>query len=191
MTKTHGQSWPKFSPEYGIWAHMIQRCTNPNHPAWKNYGGRGITVCERWRESFAAFFADMGQRPTGLFLDRTDNDGNYEPGNCRWTTRSVNNRNRRDSIYIEYRGERKHLSDWAAEIGVTHLALYKRLRNHPVEVALSKGARLNNTAGHKGVAQDKRSGKWYAQRVVEGMRLYAGQFDTAREAARAYKKLGE
>jgi hypothetical protein len=73
---------------------MMNRCTNPKRKDFKYYGARGISVCERWH-SFDHFLADMGERPIGLELDRIDNDGNYEPGNCRWTTRSEQIRNRR------------------------------------------------------------------------------------------------
>lgn len=75
------------SSAYSRWCGMISRCEDPKHKAFKNYGGRGITVCERWRNDFAAFLADMGEPPEGLTLDRINNDGNYEPGNCRWSTR--------------------------------------------------------------------------------------------------------
>jgi hypothetical protein len=91
----HGYSMESCrTPTYISWCGMIQRCTNPRNPRWMDYGGRGITVCERWR-SFENFLADMGERPSGLTLDRRDNDGNYEPGNCHWATQSEQVRNQR------------------------------------------------------------------------------------------------
>lgn len=82
---SHSRAWHS-------WRGMIERCTSPDHIAYSRYGGRGITVCERWRD-FANFIADMGERPSNRSIDRINNDGNYEPGNCRWATQSEQNRN--------------------------------------------------------------------------------------------------
>jgi len=84
-----------FSPEYRSWTNAKQRTTDPNIPQWKDYGGRGIRMAGEWLHDFAAFFAHIGPRPAGTSIDRIDNDGNYEPGNVRWATRSEQMRNQR------------------------------------------------------------------------------------------------
>jgi hypothetical protein len=92
----HGHTVGRSTAEYRAWNALKTRCTNTNIPGYKYWGGRGITLCERWRDSFEAFLADMGPRPSPKHsLDRIDNDGNYEPGNCRWATASEQNRNQR------------------------------------------------------------------------------------------------
>lgn len=122
----------KRSTEYRIWAEMIQRCTNPNHSRYQDYGGRGIYVCETWRQSFSAFYTDMKARPTGTSLDRIDNDGPYGPTNCRWATQKEQARNRRyiqkSSRLITYGAHTRTLSDWARHIGIKTVTLHARLR---------------------------------------------------------------
>ena len=98
FSTTHGHaSKGAESGAYISWNGMKARCSNANHPRWKDYGGRGIVVCERWLNSFENFLADMGEKPEGLSIDRKDNDGNYESDNCRWATAKQQRANRRDT----------------------------------------------------------------------------------------------
>lgn len=125
--KIHGES---YSPEYRAWQTMRLRCTEPSNAAYPNYGGRGITVCDRWMNSVEAFIEDMGRKPSPKHeIDRfPDNDGNYEPGNCRWATRTENSRNRRSSHSLTVDGETLTLAGWAERTGVSHTTITKRLK---------------------------------------------------------------
>jgi len=122
---THGLSR---TPEYRAWKGLVQRCTNPDHPAYGDYGGRGIAVCERWLDDVEAFIEDMGPRPSPRHeLDRIDNDGPYSPENCRWTTVQRNARNRRSNRRITYRGETRTLAGWCELLGLPSDSVRKRL----------------------------------------------------------------
>lgn len=114
--------------EYVIWAGMKQRCRNSRSMAFPNYGGRGIQMCDRWADSFESFLEDMGNAPAGTSIDRIDNDGNYEPGNCRWATSATQIRNRRNCHYLTARGETHLLSDWATIVGIRKGTIANRLR---------------------------------------------------------------
>ncbi len=132
------------APEYQVWKGMKQRCENPKHKSFNDYGGRGIRVCQRWRDSFAAFLEDMGNRPSPRHnIDRIDNNGDYEPGNCQWVLRRVNNRNRRVNHLLTFNGRTQTMTDWAAELGISLQTLAWRLNTAkwPAGKALSHGRR--------------------------------------------------
>lgn len=115
------------TPEYHAWTHMTNRCYCSTNKAFKNYGARGISVCDRWRGSFENFYADMGPRPKGASIERIDNNGNYEPTNCRWATRSEQNRNTRRNRWLTARGRTQCIADWAKEAGIRHGIIRNRL----------------------------------------------------------------
>lgn len=108
---------------------MIQRCTNPKHPRYRDWGGRGIAVCDRWLNSFDDFLADMGQPPPGTTIDRIDNDSGYEPGNCRWATRKRQSNNRRDNRRFAAFGRTMTAMEWADISGIPYSRLSKRIRD--------------------------------------------------------------
>ena len=123
---------------YSIWAQMVQRCTNSNHHRYKDYGGRGITVCRRWLK-YDNFLADMGERPTGLTLDRKNNDKGYYKRNCRWATRSVQANNMHANRLLTYKGRTLTMTQWTKKLGFKRSTLPNRLSRDgwSVERALS------------------------------------------------------
>lgn len=133
--RTHGMEGTR---EYNTWGQMIQRCQNPKAQQYKNYGGRGIKVCERWRD-FPNFFADMGYKPEGLSLDRINNDGDYEPSNCRWANFKEQMNNRRRTIMIEYQGKKIPISELSELTGIKRKVINSRIKSgYSIEQITSK-----------------------------------------------------
>ena len=115
------------NPTYRVWQGIKMRCLNPNDTGYHNYGGRGIKVCERWLD-FDTFLHDMGARPNGFEIGRIDNNGDYEPGNCRWETRREQMSNTRRSHMLTWKGKTMTLTEWAKRLGITPNALTDRIR---------------------------------------------------------------
>ena len=138
---SHGRTG---TPEYHSWRGMIGRCENESDEAYDNYGGRGIRVCDRWRHSFDAFFADMGPRPEGDYsIDRfPDNNGNYEPGNCRWATRTEQNRNRRLCVIDDNGNLIRELAEAVGEV-CPETALERVRNGWDIQDAIAKPSRLD------------------------------------------------
>lgn len=114
--------------EYKSWLSMIDRCERKRCLRFKDYGARGITICRRWRESFNSFLIDMGKKPTREHsLDRINNDGNYEPSNCRWATKWEQANNSRKARKIKYQGMTKSVAEWSRILGISYSRLITRL----------------------------------------------------------------
>lgn len=126
------------SPTYRVWSQIKRRCLVPTNKDYRYYGARGISVCERWWK-FENFLADMGERPANRSIDRINNNGNYEPGNCRWATVVEQQRNRGNIIMLTFKGETKPLTAWAEQIGLKEKTLRARIYDSgwPVDLAIS------------------------------------------------------
>lgn len=127
LKKKHGL---KDSRVYRIWSCMKTRCFNTKDEHYKNYGARGITVCDEWKEDFQAFYdwSMANGYEEGLTIDRINPDGNYEPSNCRWATKKEQTKNRRNSIFVTHNGETKTLAEWSAETGIYYQTLVYRYK---------------------------------------------------------------
>lgn len=132
--RTHGL---RKSPEYMVWWAMRSRCHRPSSRGFKDYGGRGITVCDRWRQSFVAFHEDMGPRPSPQHtIERIDNNRGYEPDNCRWATKDEQQHNTRQNRLVTYNGLTLCVAEWAGRLGIKAATLCARLdAGWPVEKA--------------------------------------------------------
>ena len=132
---THGLSG---SPTMKTYEAMVRRCTLPRDKDYPDYGGRGIEVCTRWLNSFPAFVEDMGVRPAGMSIGRIDNEGNYEPNNCRWETYRQQNNNRRSTRRITFQGRTQSIAQWARELGTHRQTIRYRIENGwPLSAALT------------------------------------------------------
>ncbi len=128
MSDANGTHRMSNCPEYGVWLSMKSRCKHKSQVSFRNYGGRGIKVCDRW-QSFEKFYSDMGERPSPDHqIERLDNDGDYEPGNCTWVLRKAQCRNRRSNRKIMFRGETKTLVEWCEIMEIDYNMVEQRLR---------------------------------------------------------------
>jgi len=151
--RKHGMSK---TPEYRVWTHMTQRCTNKTDGSYKNYGARGIKVCDRWLHSFENFYADMGKRPTEKHsIERKNNNGDYEPDNCKWATKKEQCNNRRSSHMLTLNGETKTMSQWSDITGISIGTLWARIEGlgWSVEKALTVPLEKKQTITYKGITK--------------------------------------
>jgi hypothetical protein len=134
VNKTHGQSYTALNNRYRA---MIGRCHNPSHSSYAAYGGRGIKVCDRWRNSYQAFLDDMGEPPPGFTLDRIDNSKGYSPDNCRWASPKMQAANSSKVRVVSYNGKTANITDWAKHLGISTATLIERLKKWPIDEALT------------------------------------------------------
>lgn len=188
---THGMS---HTTEFRVWWSMLRRCEAPKQKGFADYGGRGISVCDRWH-SFAAFLEDMGPRPSGDHsIDRVDVDGNYQPSNCRWATSHEQCRNTRRSVHITIDGQTKVLEDWCRDYRVSPVTVRRRMVKHGLraEEALTDPPwNLSKLAasGARGVYRHAgRAKPWQAKIALPaGKYKSLGYFATVGEASSAYQ----
>ena len=162
FSRKHGYASKVARPAiYTAWRSMIDRCYYPRLAAYKNYGGRKIKVCRRWRHSFVNFLADMGEPPTEKYsIDRIDNNGNYEPGNCRWATRIEQQRNKRTNRMLTFNGETHCSAEWNEKLRLPHGTITRRLfSGWSVEQALSIPSNVKRSTHRKRV-EKARSEAW-------------------------------
>ena len=132
MYKIHGYRSPsKTIPEYNIWRSIKQRCKNKNHKSYKDYGARGIKICKRWDDSFLNFLIDMGLRPNENYsINRINNDGNYCKSNCEWALWGEQTSNKRNNIYVKYKGKELVLPEAARLAGIQYATAYRRIKRN-------------------------------------------------------------
>lgn len=135
VNSKHGEA--KKTLEYRTWQNIKTRCSNPQTDGYHRYGGRGISVCDRWKDSFENFLEDMGRCPIGKTIERKDNDMGYDPDNCKWASRKCQSRNKSNNHHVTFKGRAQIIAEWAEEIGVLQQSLRSYLNNgHTMEEAI-------------------------------------------------------
>ena len=179
----------KYPAEYRTWISMKRRCENSNCVDYSSYGGRGIQYCFRW-SSFVLFLEDMGSKPTGTFLDRINNNGNYEPSNCRWATVKESNRNRRNIRYLTIRDTTKGLGEWAEEVGLNVETIRSRLNRgwEPTEAVFGSLCQTMERVGRRWGRRDKPSGAAIARVIRYACPISGCGLTFTSEAARDWHK---
>jgi hypothetical protein len=182
---THGMTNTRL---FNIWGSVIQRCNNPNHMCYHNYGGRGIKLCDEWFDKFELFYdwAINNGYNENLSLDRIDNDKGYCPENCRWATPSEQQRNRRDNVVLEYNGETKLLQDWCEIFGIDRRTVHWRIKhNYPIENLFDPPRiwEAEKKSGYVGVLWQKHSQQWVVKGYKDGkMDKYVTEFKNLEDA---------
>lgn len=161
--RTKGGLTAQHPSEYRTWYGMWHRCSNPSNPGWKHYGGRGIRVCGRWKK-FETFLSDMGPKPTPKHsIDRIDNNGNYEPSNCRWATSIEQGRNRSNNLLLTYNGQTKTVMEWAESTGMGVQLIKERInRGWPIDAIFTypKGKHAPSGGRYKRATVRRDHARW-------------------------------
>jgi len=180
-------------PLWSIWYGMIQRCYNNKRSNYRYYGGRGIRVCARWFYSMDAFAQDMGPRPEGYQIDRTDNDMGYSPDNCRWVSTKVNTNNRRSNVHLTHNGETRTATEWADHLRISARVIQNRIHlGWTTEEVLGFAERPPLAiSGHKHINFIASSGNWRVRKRIKGKLRYFGTFTTLDVAIAARDGMSE
>lgn len=138
------------TPGFYTWASMLKRCLYSWDISYPRYGGRGIKVCDRWRKSFYNFIEDMGEKPVGMTLDRINNDGDYEPSNCRWASHKEQTRNRRNTVFLTHKGQTKTFGEWSEVAGIPRSRLEQRIKIYGWDVERALTTPIDTKKNSKG-----------------------------------------
>lgn len=173
------------SAEYTAWRNMLERCHNPNNPGYANYGGRGITVCDEWRQSFSSFYAAIGPKPSSKHsIDRIDNSRGYEPCNVRWATRREQQHNMRSNVFLTFKGEALCVYEWSRKTGIPKNTILRRIAcGWPSDRILLPAKHRNPKL--RGIYFNKRMERWQVILRINGKSKTIGTFDSFNDALAA------